>query len=88
MNTIFGYAWSDIQRAQQGGRLSAMAPKEYTASVQCFGCHKFFRLPQTMGTNPWPVQCKHCGHIHTENDGLAAMWPRWGDNGKWQPVAD
>ena len=45
------------------------------ASVQCFRCHKYFRMPQTMGTDPWPVQCLHCGYMHTSHDGKSAMWP-------------
>ena len=82
-NKIFGYEWSDIQRAQQCGSLTyPVKTGNQNASVQCFRCLKFFRLPQTLGTDPWPVQCLHCDYMHTSHDGDSAMWPRWDDK-KW-----
>ena len=51
-------------------------------SVQCFRCLKFFRLPQTMGTDPYPVQCLHCGYLHTYGDAKQALWPEWNEK-KW-----
>jgi hypothetical protein len=76
-NKIFGYEWDDIKRAQQGGSLSMPITGNQTASVQCHRCNKYFRLPQTMGTDPWPVQCLHCGYAHTYNDARMSLWPMW-----------
>lgn len=74
---ILGYSWEDIQSAQQGNpaALHKRIDGERTASVACFGCLKYFRLPQTMGTHPWPIQCPSCGYMHTEEEGKMAFWP-------------
>jgi len=72
---IFSYEWADIQRAQQGGSLSRPVGGR-SASVQCFRCEKFFRLPiQAPGVDPFPVQCAHCGYAHTTHDAKSANWP-------------
>lgn len=78
MNTIFGYTWEAIQRAQQGGRLNDSLPRERTATVPCWRCAKLFRLPASAFDNkadPWPIQCAHCGYAHTYNDAKSAQWP-------------
>ena len=73
---IFGYDWADIQRAQQGGRLSKPLPLNPRATVECFRCHKYFHLPTvTLGVDPFPVQCAHCGYAHTSHDAKSAQWP-------------
>lgn len=72
---IFGYDWEDIKRAQQGGSLSKPVTGNINASVACFRCLKYFRLPQTLGTDPFPIQCLHCGYMHTSHDAKSAMWP-------------
>ena len=28
-----------------------------------------------MGTDPYPIQCLHCGYMHTYHDARAALWP-------------
>ena len=58
--------------------------KNMNASVPCQRCGKYFKLPQTLGTDPWPVQCLHCGYVHTSHDGDAAFWAIF-ENGKWTP---
>jgi hypothetical protein len=74
-----------FMRAQQGGTLTRpIGAGNQNHSVACFQCLKYFRLPQTLSTDPWPVQCTHCGYAHTSRHAKAALWPAF-QNGRWIP---
>lgn len=81
--SIFGYSFESILAKQQNKgnlELYKKSPAKSTnqnPQVACFGCRQAFRIPQTLGTNPWPVACSKCGHLHSEEDAKSAFWPKF-----------
>lgn len=67
---------TDKPQAQQALAASTgSASGNQNPQVCCFRCLKWFRLPQTIGTDPYPIQCLHCGYMHTYHDAKLGLWP-------------